>query len=64
MTYEPLRALVFFAIALPICFIAVAFAFAISQAGLSAGAILPWALGGAVSVGLIAGFKRSGEKTS
>ncbi len=56
MTFQPLRALVFFAMGLPVCFIAVAFVFAISQAQLSAIAILPWALAGAVGAGLIAGF--------
>ncbi|MEQ8405096.1 MAG: hypothetical protein RKE49_08355 [Oceanicaulis sp.] len=56
MTFKPLRALVFFVIGLPVGFIAAAFAFAVMQAGLSAAAILPWALAIAVAAGLLGGF--------
>lgn len=58
MKFVPLRALVFFLIGLPVGFIAVAFAFAVTQAGISAGAILPWALGIAAGSGLLGGLQR------
>ncbi len=58
MTLAPLRALVFFLIGLPVGFIGVAFVFAVTQAGISAGAILPWALGIAAGAGLPGGLQR------
>jgi hypothetical protein len=58
MKFIPLRALVFFLIGLQVGFIVVAFAFAVSQAGVSAGAILPSALVMAAGAGLLGGLQR------
>lgn len=58
MKLAPLRALVFFLTGLPVGFIGVAFAFAVTQAGISAGAVLPWALGTAAGAGLLGGLQR------
>jgi hypothetical protein len=59
MQFIPLRALVFFLIGLPVAFIAVAFGFAVSQAGISAGSILPWALALSAGAGLLGGFQKT-----
>jgi hypothetical protein len=65
MQFSALRALVFFLIGLPIGFIAVAFAFAVSQTAIAAGAILPWALAIAAGTGCVGGFQKpAGESQS
>jgi hypothetical protein len=57
MIFAPLRALVFFLIGLPVGFVAVAFA--VAQAGISGGAILPWALVLAAGAGLLGGLQKA-----
>lgn len=58
MSFTPLRALIFFIISLPIGFIGVAFALAVMQGGVTAAAILPWALMIAACAGLLGGLQR------
>ena len=58
MSFTPLRALVFFAIGLPVGFIGVALVFAVTQTAISAPSVLPWALAIAAACGLLGGLQK------